>query len=476
MSDANVIENYGGDYAKYLESLEVIGIHVAQSIIPEKDTIDAILLTFHEPRRNEAKSGNEFIDIVLSSGVHGVEGYLGSAIQLRYLHEILLQNEQLIETCQADHSINATEIESSKKGESPNYERKVLLIHAVNPNGMRHHRRTNENNVDLNRNALSPETWKEVRTRDPNFVGYVDIDAAINPFIPWEAAGLFSWVKAAIDAGYEGNITRLQLRDDEVKRHTEGGKNFFRKPFYDTSLRDFSFFEDVCSLLRRKWMLADIVLKVIYTVFTMGYTNGKRALVAAQYLKQSGIGYGGGAHEHHMNSWENSILALRHAINEFAGFQLEKNGGEQKVFWIDVHTGLGKYGNFKAMGFDFEAARDSTKEENWRSKLADLLRHSHLELGESSDDGVSEGYDVTKGFVNDFVLCPPPNCFSITQEFGTRPGVVVAFALILENKSHQIGSREFGSFSSWAFYPQRLSWRRETLRSGMKMLSSVLKL
>jgi len=464
-----VIENYGGGYEKYLESLEVIDVHGTQCITPEKDTIDALLLTFREPKSNEAKSGNEFIDVIHSSGVHGVEGYLGSAIQLRYLHELLLQNEEMMKSCRADNGTQVPETESPMKG------RKVLLIHAVNPNGMRHHRRTNENNVDLNRNVLTQEIWKKVRTRDPNFVGYVDMDSAINPFIPWGSSGMFSWATAARDAGYEGNITRLQLRDDEVMRHVEGETNLFRESNYDTSLGNFSLFSDVRVWLERKWILAEIVWKVLYTVFTMGYTNGKRALVAAQYLKQSGVGYGGGAHKHHINSWENSIFALRHAINDFAGYQLGKKV-EQKVFWIDVHTGLGKYGKFKAMGFDFEAANDSPKQSNWRSKFADLLRHSHLVLGESSDDGVSEGYDLTMGFVNDRVLCPPPNCFSITQEFGTRPGVAVALALILENKSHQIGSREFSVISSWAFYPQRLSWRRKTLRGGIKMLSSVLNL
>ena len=39
---------------------------------------------------------------------------------------------------------------------------------------MAHYRRWNENNVDLNRNALFPDEWAAVRARDPNIAGYED--------------------------------------------------------------------------------------------------------------------------------------------------------------------------------------------------------------------------------------------------------------------------------------------------------------
>ena len=63
--------------------------------------------------------------LVLSSGVHGVEGYIGSATQLLAL--------------ELDRPADL----------------RLVLIHAVNPFGMANHRRVNENNVDLNRNFLA---------------------------------------------------------------------------------------------------------------------------------------------------------------------------------------------------------------------------------------------------------------------------------------------------------------------------------
>jgi hypothetical protein len=64
---------------------------------------------------------------IVSSGTHGPEGFSGSACQLGLLHDPLLQR--------------ATEGSIA-----------VLLIHAVNPYGFSHLKRTNEENIDLNRN------------------------------------------------------------------------------------------------------------------------------------------------------------------------------------------------------------------------------------------------------------------------------------------------------------------------------------
>jgi len=65
--------------------------------------------------------------LVISSGLHGVEGFLGSAIQLALLDELKTNAEQNI---------------------------RWVFIHAINPFGFDRIRRFNEDNVDLNRNFL----------------------------------------------------------------------------------------------------------------------------------------------------------------------------------------------------------------------------------------------------------------------------------------------------------------------------------
>ncbi|MDY6937641.1 MAG: M14 family metallopeptidase [Cyanobacteriota bacterium] len=68
--------------------------------------------------------------IVLSSGLHGVEGFFGSAVQSALLQHYLPQWLPLPEKTA------------------------LILLHAVNPYGFAWRRRCNEDNIDLNRNFL----------------------------------------------------------------------------------------------------------------------------------------------------------------------------------------------------------------------------------------------------------------------------------------------------------------------------------
>lgn len=67
--------------------------------------------------------------IVITTGVHGIEGYIGSVMLDVFWEEIY-----------------ASEINQANTG--------VLVVANVNPYGMKYHRRYNENNVDLNRNFI----------------------------------------------------------------------------------------------------------------------------------------------------------------------------------------------------------------------------------------------------------------------------------------------------------------------------------
>jgi len=88
--------------------------------------------------------------LILSSGVHGVEGPFGSAVQLG-----------LIE----------------RWGRTPPI--RCVMIHAVNPFGFAHRRRFNEENVDQNRNFLLPG---QDYGGSPD--GYAELDSILNPRRP----------------------------------------------------------------------------------------------------------------------------------------------------------------------------------------------------------------------------------------------------------------------------------------------------
>ncbi len=89
--------------------------------------------------------------LVLSSGLHGVEGFHGSAIQ-----------QQLLQT------LDEKEIVKSNSA--------VLLVHALNPYGFARLRRSDENNVDANRNFLLPN--EEYRGTPQH---YQQVDSLLNP-------------------------------------------------------------------------------------------------------------------------------------------------------------------------------------------------------------------------------------------------------------------------------------------------------
>ena len=92
--------------------------------------------------------------VIVSSGLHGVEGFFGSAVQLAILQGHLADLQL------ADNQA-------------------LILIHALNPYGFAHLRRWNEDNVDLNRNFLLPE---ELYQGSPD--GYAQINSFFNPENP----------------------------------------------------------------------------------------------------------------------------------------------------------------------------------------------------------------------------------------------------------------------------------------------------
>lgn len=90
--------------------------------------------------------------LVVSSGVHGVEGFFGSAVQIALLQQWACER------------LPAT---------------KCVFLHGLNPFGFAHLRRFDENNVDPNRNFLLPDERFEGVSE-----GYARLDAFLNPRRP----------------------------------------------------------------------------------------------------------------------------------------------------------------------------------------------------------------------------------------------------------------------------------------------------
>ena len=112
--------------------------------------------------------------VIHSSGTHGVEGFAGSAIQIAFMETYLDRHD--LSSPNATASTAAT----SSIHSSPT----VVLVHAVNPWAMARYRRTNENNVDLNRNALTMEQWRNTARHHINHDLYAKFHSFFNPNIP----------------------------------------------------------------------------------------------------------------------------------------------------------------------------------------------------------------------------------------------------------------------------------------------------
>ena len=115
--------------------------------------------------------------VVLTTGVHGIEGYIGSAMLDVFFGEVYPQLDR------ADTGI--------------------LVVANVNPYGMKYMRRYNENNVDLNRNfILHWDTFDLATNRDyPKVDTFLGPTGAIGNAL-WHEAGFYqSLGKTAITDG-----------------------------------------------------------------------------------------------------------------------------------------------------------------------------------------------------------------------------------------------------------------------------------
>ena len=140
--------------------------------------------------------------VIVSSGVHGIEGFAASAVQRMIMHEIV------------------PKMDLSRTG--------VLFIHGVNPYGMKNERRVNEKNVDLNRNFDVDRKLFALKNE-----GYPVIKDLLNPqekLSVWSMGYVFFPVKAVYYIAKYGMGT---LRASILKGQYEypagvyyGGKDF----------------------------------------------------------------------------------------------------------------------------------------------------------------------------------------------------------------------------------------------------------
>lgn len=129
MADAslNFSQTYDEARGRFLATAASLGIVPQRHIHPAARGHDGETLSIDVAVIGDAKAAKL---LILSSGTHGVEGYCGSGAQLALLR---------------DPAFLSRARESGMT---------LVFVHAVNPYGFSHWSRTNEDNIDLNRNFV----------------------------------------------------------------------------------------------------------------------------------------------------------------------------------------------------------------------------------------------------------------------------------------------------------------------------------
>jgi hypothetical protein len=150
---------------------------------------------------------------ILTAGIHGVEGFLGSAIQIDLLKTLAAaaskqpREELLPDGCW------------------------LILVHVVNPFGMAWYRRWNEQNVDLNRNWLPdgvpgmPQSYEERNTGGAP-QGYTNLNPLLNPTRRVGCCDCF-YLKAARALCCGAGCCRCSKSYGEIKQAVAGGQPEF---------------------------------------------------------------------------------------------------------------------------------------------------------------------------------------------------------------------------------------------------------
>lgn len=285
--------------------------------------------------------------IVLSSGLHGVEGYVGSATQ----------RLMMVTPEQADC--------------------RYVMIHALNPWGMEHFRRVNERNVDLNRNFLPS---------DEAYSGSPEQYARLNPLL--NPARSFTALEFALRSGWQ--------------------------------------------------------------ILRYGFEPLKQAIAGGQYDFPQGLFWGG--------------AELEEGPHKLMERVLELVGAEGDIVWVDLHSGLGAFGELTYL---LEASSGSRLTQRLNEKLGGRVQ--------AWDEEGGVAYAIRGGFPAALDRVFGDRLTMLTCEFGTCSAVTVLRMMVLENQIVQHGGDRSSARQAMrrAFYPSERAWQDKALASAAELVGLV---
>ncbi|MGD8404196.1 MAG: DUF2817 domain-containing protein, partial [Anaerolineales bacterium] len=131
-------ETYEVSRARFRENLAVIQKYWPKAKLSHHRIAGDEDLTI-DWMQSDALNKNEKV-LIFTTAEHGIEGYVGSAMQQRFIDKFIPR------------------LDPRTTG--------LLLVHAINPWGMKHHRRVNPLNVDLNRTFIYDNSFDKSTNPD----------------------------------------------------------------------------------------------------------------------------------------------------------------------------------------------------------------------------------------------------------------------------------------------------------------------
>lgn len=294
--------------------------------------------------------------VIVTSGVHGVEGFLGSAIQLALLDQLRAESRLSV---------------------------RYVLVHALNPYGFAHLRRFNEDGVDLNRNFL--------------------------------AGGEM----------YRGAAEAYDVFESFLNPKSPPSREFF-------------------------------TAKCLWLIWRHGLSALKQAVAQGQYEYPDGLFFGG--HE---------PTASMEIVSEYCGGWI---GAAQRGVLIDIHSGLGKFSDYKILVND----RPDSSDYAWYTSTF------NEDAVETLVEPEGTAYNAS-GLFTDWMLqrFADRDFRSIGLEFGTYNVIRVLAAIRAENRAHHYGKRDSGSYRAAkdelfeCFCPRSPTWRNTVVSAGMSVIEQA---
>lgn len=298
--------------------------------------------------------------VVVSSGLHGVEGFFGSAVQVAWLQALAA-------------------------GATVPGRGSVALVHAINPFGLSWRRRVNEGNVDLNRNfLLSHERYEGTPP------GYAALDPLLNPATP---------------------------------------------PYGDLFLP-----------------------RMLWSVLRHGVPALKNVIAVGQYDYPDGLFFGGKA----------PTTSTRIVQGNFQNWL----GAVNSVVHVDLHTGLGKWGQYRLL---VEEPEDSARLPWYRDRFGVQFVQSLSPAG-----GIAFQARGAMGAWLAYQLRERDYRF-LAAEFGTYNILRVLATLRAENRAHLHDAPDHPAYERAKrrllerFCPESPNWRRSALNQGLKIIDQAVR-